>query len=212
MKKIGIKVCGMKSNCDQVVSLAPDYVGFIFYGKSPRYWEGELPEIPQHIGRVGVFVNATVTTIKDITMRYGLAVIQLHGDETPEFCKALRNEILQHYEQKIELWKVFAIKNTIHWEDILPYEKVADKYLFDTKGDSRGGNGETFDWSLLKTYPSEKPFILSGGIGQEHLKLIREINSSKLPLYAVDVNSRFEHAPGRKNIATLKKFIDELSY
>ncbi|MCW8980772.1 MAG: phosphoribosylanthranilate isomerase [Altibacter sp.] len=200
----------MKYNCAQVVSLAPDYIGFIFYRQSPRYWEGKLPDIPKHMGRVGVFVNADITIILETLTQYGLTAIQLHGDETPQFCRELRQEILQKHTEKIEIWKVFGITSTFHCSEVLPYEEVVDKYLFDTKGDHRGGNGVAFNWSVLKAYPSQKPFIISGGIGPEHLGRIHKINRSNLPVHAVDVNSRFEDEPGRKNTAILKKFIDDL--
>ncbi len=76
---------------------------------------------------------------------------------------------------------------------------VADFFLFDTKGKLPGGNGTTFDWTILKNYKSEKPFFLSGGIGINELKVIEEISKTNLPIYAIDVNSKFEIEPGLKN-------------
>ncbi|MFT5890906.1 MAG: phosphoribosylanthranilate isomerase, partial [Dokdonia sp.] len=96
--------------------------------------------------------------------------------------------------------------DTFDFERLTPYESLVDAFLFDTKGKAKGGNGYTFDWSVLRNYPSQTPFILSGGIGLEEIEKIKEILDSDLPILALDVNSKFEDKPGLKNVATLRKF------
>jgi len=241
-----IKVCGMKYNTAEVASLQPDYLGFIFYSKSPRNYD--LEEITsltdymvdsQKLARVGVFVNASVEEIMEKVDKYNLNVIQLHGEESPEFCKKLKiclfersrelhqseaTEILSESIAEVsikteieipvlsgvEVWKVFSIKETFNFSELEPYETVVDKFLFDTKGKEKGGNGYTFNWNVLKDYKSKKLFILSGGIGLEELDKLQEIIKTNLPIYAIDVNSKFEIEPGLKKMDSLEKFIKEI--
>ena len=191
-----IKICGMKysDNILEISELIPDYLGFIFYEKSSRFFDGELPEIPKNIQKVGVFVNASLDKILSKIKQYDLQLIQLHGNETPEFCELLKHD-------NIEIIKVFSVDDHFNFEIIQAYENVCDYFLFDTKGKSPGGNGTVFNWKLLKNYSSKKPLFLSGGIGLEEIGKIKELN---LPIYAIDVNSKFEIKPGLKNIKLLK--------
>ena len=192
-----LKICGMKypDNIMEVVKLQPDYLGFIFYEKSARYLDVEIPEFRQTIQKVGVFVNATLDEILYKIKRYNLDLVQLHGNETPEFC-----DLLQH--ANVEIIKVFPVDEKFDFAVIQPFENVCDYFLFDTKGPLHGGNGITFNWNILKNYPSQKPFFLSGGIGVEEIKKIKKLN---LPIYAIDINSQFEIKPGLKNIELLKE-------
>jgi phosphoribosylanthranilate isomerase len=211
MMRPQIKICGMKHNVTEVAGLHPEYLGFIFYDKSPRNFTGEIPNISGDISRVGVFVNATLNFINECISKHHLKVIQLHGDETPEFCKELRGDLLLSGNESIQLWKVFHIRDKFDFGKLTPYESHVDAFLFDTKGTSRGGNGIAFNWKVLGEYSSEKPFILSGGIGQEEVEKVKDIIRTGLPIVAVDINSRFEREPGLKDIKMLKRFIDELS-
>ena len=111
----------------------------------------------------------------------------------------------------IEVWKVFSIKDEFDFEILQPYEGIVDYFLFDTKGKEKGGNGYTFDWSVLNNYPSKTPFILSGGIGLDEIEKVKEILKTDLPIYAIDVNSKFETAPGLKNIEELEIFKEKLN-
>jgi phosphoribosylanthranilate isomerase len=207
MKKPKLKICGMKYNIAEVATLRPDYMGFIFYKHSQRFFEGIIPTLPSGTKKVGVFVNATLKEITEKVNTYCLDVIQLHGEETPEFCRNIRNfKKLDH----VNVWRVFSIKDAFNFNQLHVYESVVDKFLFDTKGKDKGGNGFTFNWDVLKKYDSEKPFILSGGIGLQQLPALNEILKTDLPIYAVDVNSRFEIEPGKKHIDHLKQFIHEL--
>jgi phosphoribosylanthranilate isomerase len=211
-----LKVCGMKypENMIEVAKLHPDYLGFIFYEKSARFFEGSIPELPKSIKKVGVFVNATLEEILEKVKKYNLDAIQLHGEETPEFCNALCHAELGSASHKIEIIKVFSIKDDFNFETIKPYESDCDFFLFDTKGKLPGGNGYAFDWTVLKDYPSTKPYFLSGGIGLEEtenvLSFLRRQESKYC--YAIDVNSKFEIEPGLKNIELLKEFKNELSF
>ena len=193
-----LKICGMKypENILEVGALLPDYMGFIFWEKSARYFDGVIPNLPESIQKVGVFVNAPLNEILEKIKNHDLQAVQLHGDESVEFCESLK----KNTPKLIDVIKVFPILDTFDFGILNSYEKVCDFFLFDTKGKLPGGNGTTFDWKVLEQYPSTKPFFLSGGIGIEELDSINEILKTNLPIYAIDVNSKFEIEPGLKNI------------
>jgi phosphoribosylanthranilate isomerase len=190
---------------EAVAKLRPDFLGFIFYDKSSRYFNGNLPYLPQAIKKVGVFVNEDLETLQSIIKEQKLDVVQLHGQESPEYCSQLENA---------EIIKVFSIKDTFNFSVLLPYEEVCDYYLFDTKGKLPGGNGYTFNWNVLKDYPSTKPFFLSGGIGLKEVEKLKDFIDSPASkyCYSLDVNSKFEINPGVKNINDLEKFKYELQH
>lgn len=192
-----LKICGMNLNIAEVAALQPDYMGFIFYEKSSRNFTGAPPILSALVKRVGVFVDASLEDISEKIKTYHLDVVQLHGNETPELCQAL---------SAIEVWKVFSIRDSFDFNRLTPYEKVVDKFLFDTKGKEKGGNGYTFDWSVLDGYHLTKPIILSGGIGLDKIESLQQILNTELPIHAIDVNSKFERSPGMKNIEQLAKF------
>ncbi|CAM1372179.1 phosphoribosylanthranilate isomerase [Tenacibaculum xiamenense] len=201
-----LKVCGMKyvENIKQVAELKPDYLGFIFYEKSKRNFEGIIPEIPKSIKKVGVFVNEYLEIVVSLAEEYQLSVLQLHGDESPEYIEKLKEHL-----PKVEMMKVFGVKDTFDFDKLKPYEGKVDYFLFDTKGKERGGNGVTFDWKLLEKYNSDTPYFLSGGIGLQEVDSVKEFmkTSHAKKCIALDVNSRFETKPGDKSIKQLKKFI-----
>ena len=227
-----LKVCGMKylENIEQVVGLQPDYLGFIFYEKSKRNFEGIIPEFSKSIKKTGVFVNEYVEIVISLVEEYRLDAIQLHGDESLEYVADLKKQLRErralfidenkqikkkknkHYisENEVELIKVFGIKDEFNYDVLTPYLEVVDFFLFDTKGKERGGNGTKFDWSILEKYPFKKPFFLSGGIGLEDVEDIQKIVKLDLPIYALDINSKFESKPGLKNINEVKKFKNTL--
>lgn len=199
---VRIKICGMKypENILEVGSLLPDYMGFIFWEKSARYFDGIMPDLPKSIKKAGVFVNAAQTEILEKIVKYDLQAIQLHGNESVEFCLELKNKM----DDTIEIIKVFSVDDTFDFDILKPFEAVCDYFLFDTKGKLPGGNGTTFDWKVLQNYPSTKPFFLSGGIGINEMEAVNEILKTDLPIYAIDVNSKFEIEPGLKNIQLCK--------
>jgi len=197
-----IKVCGMKyeDNIREVAVLQPDFLGFIFHEKSLRNFENTIPKLPDSIKKVGVFVDEKIEFICGLMEKHQLDVIQLHGHESPEICKLLKST-------KALVIKVFSIKNEFDFSVLTPYEEVCDYFLFDTKGKLPGGNGYTFNWEVLKDYPSTKPFFLSGGIGLDQILNIKDFQMSPASkyCYAIDVNSKFEIEPGLKNIKELKE-------
>jgi len=182
-------------NILEVGALLPDYMGFIFWEKSARYFNGEIPELIATVKKVGVFVNQSQEEILAKVSKYNLQAVQLHGNESVEFLSELKKEL----PKKVQIIKAFSADNDFDFETIKPFEAVSDFFLFDTKGKLPGGNGTTFDWTILKKYNSKKPFFLSGGIGINELKAIEEISKTNLPIYAIDVNSKFEIEPGLKN-------------
>jgi len=206
--QVRLKICGMKypDNILEVAALLPDYMGFIFWEKSARYFEGPMPELPKSIKKVGVFVNEKSDSILDKVAQYDLQAVQLHGQESVAFCLELKNKL----GTSVTIIKVFSADETFDFSVLKPYEPVCDFFLFDTKGKLPGGNGTTFDWRILENYPSSKPFFLSGGIGIDEIAAVNEILNTHLPLYAIDVNSKFEIEPGLKNI-NLVRTIRELS-
>ncbi|SMG36021.1 phosphoribosylanthranilate isomerase [Arenibacter troitsensis] len=212
-----LKVCGMKLNTLEVATLDPDYLGFIFWEPSKRYFEGTIPRLPASIKKVGVFVDAPLEAILKKVDTYDLQAVQLHGNESPEFCndlKTINNDRSKALEESsIEIIKVFSIKDDFHFSILTPYENVCDYFLFDTKGKLPGGNGFTFSWEVLKNYPSTKPYFLSGGIGLDEIGKIREFQQRPESKYchAIDVNSKFESEPGLKDIKKLKEFKEVLS-
>jgi len=195
-------------NIQQVAELKPDYLGFIFYEKSPRNFEGIIPELPKGIKKVGVFVNEYLEIVVSSIEEYQLETVQLHGEEPVEYIQKLKE-----YLPKVEIIKVFGIKDEFNFEVLESYEEVVDYFLFDTKGKERGGNGVTFNWQALRDYNSTKPFFLSGGIGLEEVGELQSFLKRKESqyCYAIDVNSKFETKPGVKSVKELKKFKKSIS-
>ena len=203
-----LKVCGMREleNISALSELDPNYIGFIFWSESSRFVDKKTPPLDKKIIKTGVFVDATFDYILNKIKDHQLDAVQLHGHESFSYCKVIK-------DYGLKVIKSFSIKNTFDFNTLEDYENSCDYYLFDTKGKLPGGNGFTFDWKILNEYPSQKPFFLSGGIGVDNLNEIKKLVKTKLPIHAIDVNSKFETAPGNKNIELLKKFkkeIDEL--
>ncbi|MFT6866763.1 MAG: phosphoribosylanthranilate isomerase [Cyclobacteriaceae bacterium] len=202
--KIHLKVCGMREqqNLHELVALEPDFIGFIFYPQSPRFVEGyELPKIPDQIKKVGVFVNESEEQILKLVIRYGLNMVQLHGDETIDLANSLRNK-------GIGVLKVLSVTDKMPHEEIKMFEGSVDYFLFDTKTPKHGGSGMKFDWNILQQYDSKVPFFLSGGIELEDVEKIKALGIDQL--FAIDVNSKFEISPGLKDIEKIKALKDQL--
>lgn len=203
-----LKVCGMKyiENIKSIADLSPDYLGFIFYEASKRYFTGILPKLPKYIKKTGVFVNEELAVVISLQKKHQLQAIQLHGDESLTYIIELKT----HISNKIEIIKVVGIKDAVNYEELRPFVKEVDYFLFDTKGKNRGGNGTQFDWSVLNAYPFSKPFFLSGGIGPNDAQAVKEIKKNGLPIYAVDINSKFEDNIGLKNSTKVINFKNQL--
>lgn len=192
-------------NIEEIAALQPDYLGFIFYGKSPRNFEKDIPELDKSIQKVGVFVNASFEDIQEKVTQYGLDLVQLHGEESPEFCSKIEVNL-------VKVIKSFSMDNQFNFKNLENYKTVCSYFLFDTKGQQYGGNGTAFDWELLAQYQLDQPYFLSGGIGPESeidLKHFFQKEYAKNCI-AVDLNSRFEIEPGLKNAKNLQSFIQNL--
>ena len=214
MEKMLVKVCGMREadNIREVEALGVDWMGFIFWPKSSRY-VSEMPSyLPTKCKRVGVFVDASIGDVMTIAEQYQLDIIQLHGQESPSYITQLTSHLKSL--TSIKFIKAFNIATAADLEVTKRYEGYVDYFLFDTKGKSVGGNGEKFDWSVLSEYQGNTPYLLSGGIAPDDAKSLTSSPSHPLtsPLcIGIDLNSRFESAPGMKDINKLRTFLKELS-
>lgn len=191
-------------NIKELGQLPIDYMGMIFYEKSPRFvdrlTDSDLQTLPKEIKHVGVFVNADADYIKTKIKEYSLDIIQLHGNESPEFCKELNSTI--------PVVRAFSISEVKDLEKTEAYEGTAKLFLFDTKTPQYGGSGQKFDWNILNEYKGNTPFLLSGGISADDVESIKAIRH---PLfYGIDLNSKFELEPGLKDIRLLQQFIKSL--
>lgn len=198
-----IKVCGMREaeNIREVEALGIDVIGFIFWPKSSRCVSTRPDYLPVNAKRAGIFVNEDIEQVKRIAVDYALDIIQLHGNESPEYARNLRN------------WKVIKAFNIASEEDLestVIYDGAVDYFLFDTKGKAVGGNGEKFDWEVLASYNGQTPFILSGGIGPDDTERVRTFYHPQC--IGIDLNSRFELSPGLKDITALRRFLSKLPH
>lgn len=198
-----IKVCGMREaeNIREVEALGIDVIGFIFWPKSSRCVSTRPDYLPVNAKRAGIFVNEDIEQVKRIAVDYALDIIQLHGNESPEYARNLCN------------WKVIKAFNIASEEDLestVIYDGAVDYFLFDTKGKAVGGNGEKFDWEVLASYNGQTPFILSGGIGPDDTERVRTFYHPQC--IGIDLNSRFELSPGLKDITALRRFLSQLPH
>lgn len=207
-----IKVCGMREpeNIRRLQEVAVDWIGLIFYPRSPRFFTADdraiaaldsLRENPCPPRRVGVFVDASAEQMMETATRYRLDYLQLHGHESPDTCYALQ-------KRGYAVIKAFPIASEEDLQQTEVYEGRADYFLFDTKCSGYGGSGRAFDWQILAAYHGATPFLLSGGIRPESLDALLRFSH---PRWAgIDLNSRFEIRPGEKDIDRLRSFITSI--
>ena len=196
-----VKVCGMRDaqNIRDVEKLGVDWIGMIFWPQSKRF-VAEVPSyLPKHQKRVGVFVDAPLEDIRQHISDYQLNIIQLHGQESPDYVKALKPHTT------IKAFNIAKADDLVQTEQ---YEGIADYFLFDTKGLMVGGNGQKFDWSVLTTYHGRTPFLLSGGIGLDDAESIGSFHHPCC--IGIDLNSRFEISPALKDIDKLRTFLGKI--
>ena len=213
-----LKICGL-TQLDQIrelVALKIDFLGFIFYEKSPRYVINHLSLEDifkiEHSGKVGVFVNEDLEKIIEIAEKSDLNFIQLHGDESDDFILELRKKL----KPEVEIIKVIRIGNQ-ESEVRSKIGKVFDSaqtdnqqpatinyLLFDTDSKAFGGTGKSFDWNILNEIEIPLPYFLSGGISLENIHQLKTINQQP---FALDINSKFEIEPGIKNLEKIKEFL-----
>jgi phosphoribosylanthranilate isomerase len=200
---VKIKVCGLRDrrNVREVLGLEPDFIGFIFYEGSQRCVSGNSLGFESNVKRVGVFVQSSLELIAEKVEDWDLDFVQLHGDESVEFCQQLRT-------LGIKVIKVFRIDEDFDWRIVETYENAADLFLFDTKGKSYGGLGKKFDWEQMKNYRLKVPFLLSGGIGPDDMEKLKALHFEMM--IGIDVNSGFEVSPGFKDVVKLSECIKQI--
>lgn len=205
-----VKVCGLRDEKNirlLLETVLPDYLGFIFYEPSPRY-AGEildihfLQRIKGSFKKTGVLVDAALSRAESIAGKYELDALQLHGNESAEFCASLRRTGL-------EIIKTFHLSESFNFHVLEDYAPACDYFLFDTRGQHPGGNGVRFNWGLLEKYQMSVPFFLSGGIDGQDAASIAQIRHPALG--GVDLNSRFEHTPGLKDVSNIRRFTNHLN-
>lgn len=187
-------------NIREVEALGIDLIGFIFWEKSSRYISKRPAYLPTKCKRVGVFVDEDIESVKRIADDYALDYIQLHGHESSDYCAQL---------QGLHLIKAISVSSRNDIATYKTYEGLVEYFLFDTKCPSVGGSGQQFDWSVLSAYDGSTPFLLSGGIGPDDAERIKSFHHPQC--IGIDLNSRFELAPGLKDVIKLQAFIKELS-
>lgn len=197
-----IKICGMtdKNEVSHAIACGVDALGFIFFQKSPRNIEPDrareiIESFPPFIDAVGVFVNEAPEVVAEIVKYCRLSTVQLHGSESPEYCRQIPGRIV----------KAFQIAPGLTPDDLGVYEDVVSGFLLDTfHKEVRGGTGETFDWSRVDKLHPRKPIILAGGITPDNVaEAIRQVKP-----YGIDANSGLETAPGRKDISKITRLIE----
>lgn len=209
-------------NIRQVAALGVDWIGMIFWPKSPR----NVTMIPTHAGiipdradsqwsaangpckRVGVFVDEMAQNIITRVVNFKLDLVQLHGHETPTLIRNLRRTLDPDIRPGIQFIKAISVSSRDDIAAYKDYEDCVDYFLFDTRCKTVGGSGSHFDWSVLADYVGEKPFLLSGGIGPDDADRVRHFHHPKC--IGIDLNSRFETEPGLKDINKLKQFLEHL--
>lgn len=211
-------------NVRAVAALDIDFLGFIFYPKSPRYAQKAIPEteliadtttasrrndmVMRKPQRVGVFVDETPQAIIAHIHNDQLDYVQLHGHELPEMIDNLKRTVIPDIRHNLKVIKAFSIAKPDDLLQTKAYEGIADLFLFDTPTESYGGSGKKFDWQMLQAYDGHTPFLLSGGIGPEDIDRIRTFEHPQC--IGIDLNSRFETAPGIKDVEALRRFTEEL--
>lgn len=201
------------NNITELVELKPDYMGFIFYSQSKRYIGNLHPDTLASISpstkKTGVFVNEAMDVMADQVIEYDLDAVQLHGDESAEFCRSFK-KFLQNMqtEKHVELIKAFGVDEGFDFSVLDGYEDFVDYFLFDTRTTDYGGSGFTFDWKILENYRGQKPYFLSGGLSLENIDGISEIRDMRF--HGIDLNSKFEVKAGVKDINKLRSVFEKV--
>lgn len=200
-----------RENIRAVAAFKPDYMGLIFYTGSKRYVEQAdfalLESLPSEMKITGVFVNESRQEILKKVGEFNLQAVQLHGQETAEYCSSLKIELAK-CDTGIEIIKAFAVDEDFNFETVTEYEALVDFFLFDTKTSGHGGSGLKFNWEILKNYNSAKPYFLSGGIGPDDLELLMNWDDERF--FAVDLNSKFEISPALKDTDKVSRAINTI--
>jgi len=209
MRNLTVKVCGIKdaTNCEQIAALCPDYLGFIFVESSPRFVGTTLSReflarLNPSIRKIGVFADTPINDVCRIVTSLGLDGVQLHGAVEITAIKQLRS-LLPH----LEIRRSISIRSAFDISEIASFDKVVDGYVLDG---ANPGSGERFDWRVLHSYPSSRPFLLAGGVGIDSIQEIRDLSLEIPLLEGIDINSKVELAPGVKDVELVRKVLDEV--
>jgi len=203
-----VKICGINDQefLQNSALLSFNFAGFIFYPESDRHMgddlmPGDLDLLPVSIDRVGVFVNEPLDLVLELANQFDLDYVQLHGEESPGYVKEL--------SEKVKIIKAFRISELFDFTPLALFENACDFFLFDTKAERVGGTGLKFNWNLLDRYTGTVPFLLSGGIGPGDADKLKKFNH---PMFAgIDINSKFEANPGKKDLTQINHFLNQLS-
>lgn len=196
-----LKVCGMREpgNIADLIKVSPDYIGMIFYSKSPRFVNLPGIKIKENILKVGVFVNESFPEILIKVKNYKLDLVQLHGDEPARTCHDL-------FKKNIKVIKAFSVDGSFDFDRLNEFEPYCELFLFDTRGETPGGTGKQFNWDLLKHYRGNTNYFLSGGIDVCDVPALFEHKEKDKRMTGVDINSKFEIMPAYKDIEKIKEF------
>lgn len=202
-----LKVCGLnnRQNIEEVLKCQPDYIGFIFYDKSPRFIGDLSEEFVRNISsakKIGVFVNESREHVLESAAQYGLDLVQLHGNESPDVCEIIN--------KNIPVIKAFQVNDQFDFESVRQYQHVCEYFLFDSKSENYGGSGKSFNHYKLEEYKLDKEVFLSGGLDLNIADDILYLQSVHPNIFGIDVNSRFELSPGIKNTGKLKALTDKM--
>jgi phosphoribosylanthranilate isomerase len=196
---IRVKICGITNLEDALMAIeaGADALGFVFHAKSPRFITpdkaGEIiRELPPFVTTVGLFVNSDIGFVNSTVDSCGIDIIQLHGDETADFCSRVNRRVV----------KVFRIRNEESLAFIKDYR--VSGFLFDAYSpEAYGGTGKTFNWDIAREAKKYGPVILAGGLTPDNVRqAVERVNP-----YAVDVSSGVEATPGRKDPVKVREFI-----
>ncbi|MDG2990308.1 phosphoribosylanthranilate isomerase [Candidatus Synechococcus calcipolaris G9] len=209
-KNIQVKICGLTSleQAQAIAARGVTALGFICLDRSPRYIDpGAIAKIlqalPNSLLTVGVFVNHSLDEIYDIAHHTGLKGLQLHGNESVEFCQALRHALPEQV-----LIKAIQVRDAQALERAKTYDQTVDILLLDAYHPQQwGGTGQVLDWSLLQTFQPACPWWLAGGLKPENIHQALTMANPQ----GVDVSSGVERSPGIKDIFLVEQLLDTLT-
>ncbi|BAT56464.1 N-(5'-phosphoribosyl)anthranilate isomerase [Nostoc sp. NIES-3756] len=204
-----VKICGITQPQQSVAiaSLGATALGFICVPSSPRYVSAAqiraaVTPLPENIDTIGVFANSSVGEISQTVHDSGLTGVQLHGDETPEFCEQLRESLPQ-----VEILKALRVRNLEHLEQAVVYTKYIDTLLLDAYHPQQlGGTGQTLDWQMLQQFRPSCPWLLAGGLTPDNiLEALGQLNPD-----GIDLSSGVELKPGDKDLDKVALLFEKL--
>ncbi|MBW4615661.1 MAG: phosphoribosylanthranilate isomerase [Desmonostoc vinosum HA7617-LM4] len=204
-----VKICGITQpqQSRAIASLGATTLGFICVPTSPRYVtisqiQAAIAVLPNKIDKIGVFANTTISDISQIVLASGLTGVQLHGDESLEFCQQLRQSL-----PNIEIIRALRIRNLEQLHQAANYTQHVDTLLLDAYHPQQlGGTGQTLDWSMLKQFNPSLPWLLAGGLTPDNiLEALSQVNPT-----GIDLSSGVEHIPGDKDLNKVARLFQQL--